>query len=303
MNFGRCQVRHKEKKPEISRDVEVEVDQRMHEQSSTSHDSRKLQGSHKGKVILAEAREGFEQQSREKPGTTGTAQDACFGKGLQVVVVGVIDDFSVIESFVGRIHDLQRAESRACQRMVQENVPGASAHGGALAFSHFQRLERGEALQNLANAEPCNHQQRREQNRGHAQEMLSQAAATKKQIGEKRKLHTKAHDAAARSREEERGDRHDREERHDGEAFAADSAEHQRNQRQGQDQLHQSREVVAIHVRTERYASVAQFTEPIEFPVEGQMLQNAEHADHKTESHAKPHEAAPIVKRSKRLHA
>ena len=110
LNFGRCQVRHKEKKPEISRDVEVEVDQRMHEQSSTSHDSRKLQGSHKGKVILAEAREGFEQQSREKPGTTGTAQDACFGKGLQVVVVGVIDDFSVIESFVGRIHDLQRAE-------------------------------------------------------------------------------------------------------------------------------------------------------------------------------------------------
>jgi len=69
LHVGGCQVRHKEKKPKIGRDVEVEVNQGVHEKSCASHDSGELQGACKRRVILAETRKGLAQQNYEKPGT------------------------------------------------------------------------------------------------------------------------------------------------------------------------------------------------------------------------------------------
>src|SRR5215469_3002890 len=114
----------------------------MHQESRTSHHSGELQGTSKRKVILAEARKGLEQQNQEEPSIAETAQHARFSKGFEVIVVRVIHNLAVVQSLVARIHDLKGTESRACQRVIQKDVPGATAHGGALALGHFERLER-----------------------------------------------------------------------------------------------------------------------------------------------------------------
>src|SRR5205823_708036 len=130
LDVCRGQKRHQEKEPKVRGDVKVEIHKRMHQKPCRGHDSRKSQGSGKGKVILAEAGKGFDEQNREKPGTTETAEHTRFGKGFEVVVVRVIDNLAVIKRFVRRIHDLQRARSRAHNRVVQKDVPRAQAHGG-----------------------------------------------------------------------------------------------------------------------------------------------------------------------------
>ena len=61
--------------------------------------------------------------------------------------------------------------------------------------------------------------------------------------------------------------------------------------------------MVAIDIRTKRYAPVGEFANPVEFSIEGEVLENAEHADYEAEAHSKPHKCAPVLKRAKRLHA
>ena len=69
----------------------------------------------------------------------------------------------------------------------------------------------------------------------------------------------------------------------------------ERHQRDGDDQLDESGEVIAIDVRAEGDAAVAHFAEPVELTVEGDLLQDAEDGDEETENHDEPDEAAPIV--------
>ena len=106
---------------------------------------------------------------------------------------------------------MKSAQSGTGERMVEKNVPGASAHGGALPFSDFERLHGRKALQDSTHAQPSNDHQRRQQHRGHRQEALRQAAAAKKQINEQGKLDEEAHNASAGGRQEKGGDRHNRE--------------------------------------------------------------------------------------------
>src|SRR5260370_6227775 len=60
--------------------------------------------------------------------------------------------------------------------------------------------------------------------------------------------------------------------------------------------------MIPIHIRPKRNASVTHFAKPVKFPVEGQVLENAENADQEAENHSEPNEAAPVLKRAKSLH-
>src|SRR5260370_1237014 len=45
------------------------------------------------------------------------------------------------------------------------------------------------------------------------------------------------------------------------------------------------------------------FAKPVKFPVEGQVLENAENADQEAEKHSEPNEPAPILKGAESLHS
>src|SRR6266581_5173103 len=135
-------MRHEKKQQSIGGDVQVEIDETMHEKASCCDQFRELQDPCKGITELKQALEGHAQQGDDKPGTTKASEKSRLGKGLKVIVVGMVDNLSVVERLVGRIDDLQRTESRACDRVIQEDSPGVAAHGSTLAGSRFKRLQR-----------------------------------------------------------------------------------------------------------------------------------------------------------------
>src|SRR5260370_31234280 len=135
-------MRHKKKQKGIGGDVQVEIDETMHEKATCSDQSRELQGRCKGISELVQALEGLAQQDDDEPGTTKASEKSRLGKDLKVIVVGMVDNLPVVKRFVGGIDDLQRTESRACDRVIQEDSPGVAAHGGTLAGSRFKRLQR-----------------------------------------------------------------------------------------------------------------------------------------------------------------
>jgi hypothetical protein len=53
---------HKEKQERVRGDVEVEIDEAMHEEAGTSHQPGELQGRGKGVVELAQSFQGFAEQ-------------------------------------------------------------------------------------------------------------------------------------------------------------------------------------------------------------------------------------------------
>ncbi len=74
------------------------------------------------------------------------------------------------------------------------------------------------------------------------------------------------------------------------------------NEGEGENQLHKSGEVVAVHVRSEGNPSVMHLAKPVELSVESEVLENAEDADQETENHPEPDETAPVLKRVESLH-
>lgn len=97
LDLGCRQVGHKKKQESVSGDVQVEIDQSMHEEAGASHQPGKLQGPGKGIIELAQSFQGFAEQDTQKPGTTEPSQNAGFGEGLEVIVVRVVDDFPIVE--------------------------------------------------------------------------------------------------------------------------------------------------------------------------------------------------------------
>src|SRR5580658_1998839 len=59
--------------------------------------------------------------------------------------------------------------------------------------------------------------------------------------------------------------------------------------------------MIAVHVRTERNASIVHLAKPIELAVKSELLQDAEDGDQKSETHHKPDEAAPVLDRPEGL--
>src|SRR4029077_9280620 len=88
----------------------------------------------------------------------------------------VIDDLSIVKRFVRRIDDLKSAESCSGNGMMKKDPPGVAAHGGPLTGGSLEGLERGEALQNLSDAEPGNHQEGKEEDGAAGKQLLSYGA-------------------------------------------------------------------------------------------------------------------------------
>src|SRR5208283_4682704 len=67
------------------------------------------------------------------------------------------------------------------------------------------------------------------------------------------------------------------------------------------DQFGEPREVISIGVRTKRNAPIAHLAEPVELPVESEVLENPEEAHQKAQAQDEPYEAAPIFESAKQL--
>src|SRR5437879_3582005 len=117
-----------------------------------------LGGASKRIIVVAQAHKGPAQQDNEKPGTTETTKPAGLGQSFEVIVVRVVDNLSIIQGLVRRIDDLESAQSRARDGMIQEDMPGTPAHGGSLSSGHVERLKRRKALHDLTDTQPGNHQ-------------------------------------------------------------------------------------------------------------------------------------------------
>lgn len=67
LNFGGGQVSHKEKQQEIGRNVKVEIDQRMYEESGAGDDTGQLQRARKGTTKLPQPQQGLAAKNRQEP--------------------------------------------------------------------------------------------------------------------------------------------------------------------------------------------------------------------------------------------
>jgi|SRR5580692_4714537 hypothetical protein len=125
----RCgQIGHKKKEESIPGNVQIEIDQAMGEKPKTSHKSGELDGGAEGSDRLRETPQGIEEQDAEKPSATQAAGKTGFREAFEVIVVGVVDYFSIVERFVGGKDDLEGAKTGAHPGMVQENAPSVCAH-------------------------------------------------------------------------------------------------------------------------------------------------------------------------------
>src|SRR5438445_12715605 len=96
-NLDRSQVSHEEKQEGIGWDVQVEVDKTVNQNSGASHQAGELQRPGKRVIDIAQPLYGLPKQDTQKPGTTERSEQTRFGEGLEIVVVGMVDDFSVVK--------------------------------------------------------------------------------------------------------------------------------------------------------------------------------------------------------------
>lgn len=164
--------------------MEVEIDQAVYQKATTAEESGEVERCGEGFVSLEELAKRDEEQSAEEPGAADAAGDSGFRELLEVVVVRVIDDFSIVLRFVGRENGLQRAESCAGVFVVEENAPGVLTHRGALAGGDFEILERGEAVENLFDAEPGNEEESEEEDKSTGEDVATAGAAQQRDQNE-----------------------------------------------------------------------------------------------------------------------
>jgi hypothetical protein len=176
-NLGRGQVGHEEKEESITWNVQVEIDETVREKPETSDKSRELNRRSKGSNGLRQAPKRIEEQDTKKPNAAQAAGNAGFRETLEVIIVGVIDDFSVVESLVSGEDQLEGPEPRARPGMIQENAPGVGAHGGAFSNGHFEGLQGRESFDELLHTEPRDHEKCEQQNGAAGEQVFSGGAA------------------------------------------------------------------------------------------------------------------------------
>jgi hypothetical protein len=126
----------------------------MNEKSDASDAGGEMKDGRKRLILLEKAAARFNKKHHEKPQATKTTEEARFGESFEIVVVCVVHDFSIVERFVSGKDGLQCAEASAGDGMIEKNMPGVAAHGGALSFADFEGLHGRETLENLADAQP-----------------------------------------------------------------------------------------------------------------------------------------------------
>ena len=76
--------------------------------------------------------------------------------------------------------------------MGEKDVPGVLAHGGAFAGRDLERLQRGEAVQDLLHAEPGDEEESQEEHQAAGEDVLSAGATQQHHQQKNAELHTKA---------------------------------------------------------------------------------------------------------------
>src|SRR6266404_6979166 len=90
---------HKKKEKGVSGHMEIEVDETVHQKSATGDQAGEVQGGGKGFVGDQQLFQRSEEQKAQKRGAAERANQAGVGQHLQVIVVGVINKFGVIQAF------------------------------------------------------------------------------------------------------------------------------------------------------------------------------------------------------------
>ena len=142
LNVCGGQMSHEKKQQGICRNVQIEIDEAMHEEAAASDKTGELQGPGKRIVELAQALHGLGQQDADKPDAAKATGYARLCETLEIVVVCVIDCFPVVERFIRRKNRLEGAKSCPQKRMIEKDPPSVGAHGGTLACSHLENLYR-----------------------------------------------------------------------------------------------------------------------------------------------------------------
>ena len=205
LHVGDSEVGHEEEEQGVGRNVKVEIDEAMNEKTTTADQTGELQSAGERMIELAGALQGSQEQNTQEPRATEPAKNARVREGFEIVIVRVVYDFSVEKGFVGRKDDLERAKTRADDGMIQENVPGVAPHGGALSRSGFERLQSGKPLEDLADTQPRDDQQRRKHDTGSRQQLLAGGTAENDDEGKDEKFRAETDDASAgRGKEEGR---------------------------------------------------------------------------------------------------
>ena len=215
--------------------------------------------------------------------------------------MAVVHDATVVEAIVGGEDLLNCAQARTDDGMVQEDSPGVVPHGSAFSHGDVRGFHGGEPVQDLLNAYPRYRQDSEDNDDPADQHMLGANLVDQQQKSEKHQLNTETDDSSSGSRKNQRHDRNDSEQAHENKSLPADLAQYQRNKRQGNQQFRKSRKMVSIYVRPKRNASIPHFSKPIEFPVEGQVLEDPEKGDEETKAHQKPDELSPLAASVKHL--
>ena len=121
----------------IGRDVKVKIDQTVYQKGTTAEEAGEVERGGERFVDLQNLTERDEKKHTEEPCAADATGDSGFGELFEVVVVRVVDDFSVVLRLVGGKDGLQRAEAGPRVFVVEKDAPGILPHGSALAGGDF----------------------------------------------------------------------------------------------------------------------------------------------------------------------
>ena len=110
-NLAGSKVCQEKKEEKVSWNVHIEINEAVREKAEAGNKDRKLEGGSKSSVGLRQAPERMEKQKSQEPKATQATRNTSFCKGLEIIVVSVIDDLSVIQGFISRKDKLQRPET------------------------------------------------------------------------------------------------------------------------------------------------------------------------------------------------
>jgi len=97
----------------VGGNMKIEVDERVNQESAARGESGQAESDRKRKALLLQGSKRGKNEQCDKPGAAQASQNSGFGKRFEIVIVRMVDDFSVIESFIRGINELNGAEARA----------------------------------------------------------------------------------------------------------------------------------------------------------------------------------------------
>src|SRR6266404_2435729 len=156
----------------------------MHQKAATRHKSREMQRGGKGFVGDQQLLQRTEEQHTQEPGAAEGAGKASVRQQLEIVVMRVIDDSSVIKAFVRGKYQGEGAQAGAGPGMIAKNMPSVVTHGGAFAAGHCERLHGRKTFEDLAHSQPGYKHESKEQDHATRQNVTASGAAQDHEKGE-----------------------------------------------------------------------------------------------------------------------